>query len=106
MKFNFSYWRELLQGCLVLSLFFSPCALLLAGSFGFSLGNQGPIDQPAETEYYRGLYDVCIFFSVQSGVTEAEVVSYCLNWTSEARANDWYGLESIGWQWPLPDPSQ
>lgn len=47
----------------------------------------------AEAEYYRGLYDVCV------GQTHQREM--CLQATAKFKARDWYGLESVGWRWPI-----
>ena len=49
-----------------------------------------------EEEYYRGMYDTWRWMSRVSN-TPVDALEI----TRKARAKDWYGQPSSGWQWPL-----
>jgi len=70
------------------------------GGFAVSFYRIGDI---AEEQYYRGAYDVCTLFGERIFFrTPPQVIEDCLQGISTAYETNWYGQDSMGWQWPLP----
>ena len=56
----------------------------------------------AQEQYYRGAYDVCTLFGERVFLEPLlQVIDGCLQSIGIAYETDWYGQDSIGWQWPL-----
>jgi len=51
-----------------------------------------------ETEYYRGVYDVCFWSMAKSGMSKTEAVSACLYIAKWAEKSEWYEQPSEGWK--------
>ncbi len=53
-------------------------------------------------DYYRGLYDFCVFVAGNMFSTAADDArSQCTTFAVKAEASNWYGEQSTGWSWPL-----
>ena len=69
------------------------------GGFAVSFYRIGDI---AQEQYYRGAYDVCTLFGERVFFQPPQqVIDGCLQSIGIAYETDWYGQDSIGWQWPL-----
>jgi hypothetical protein len=54
-----------------------------------------------EAEYYRAVFDVCIFSAHQAGAAPETAVAGCQDFVRRAIAGNWFGEPSRGWEWPL-----
>ena len=50
---------------------------------------------PSDAEYYRGVYDICMYTQHDANT--------CLALSASTAERDWYGQSSPGWDWPLPE---
>ena len=74
--------------------------LSAVGGFAVSFSR---ISDIAQEQYYRGAYDVCTLFGERVFLQPPqETIDGCLGSMAIAYETDWYGQDSIGWQWPLP----
>ena len=84
----------------VLSLWLIFAGGIAIGTFAIGPGfasaapAAGAVD--AESQYHRGLYDICR--SVLHGQAQE-----CLQLIASAREKHWYEQESPGWTWPLTE---
>ena len=85
--------KQILVGVLVI-------VLSAIGGFAVSFARLGDI---AQEQYYRGAYDVCVMFALRvfSKPPQASYSS-CLQNIAFSYETDWYGTETIGYEWPLP----
>lgn len=67
---------------------------IAAGLWLANSRNQAAAAPPADVEYYRGVYDICMYMAAEE--------NQCLAFSSAAAEKDWYGQASPGWEWPVP----
>ncbi|MFQ5610950.1 MAG: hypothetical protein ACE5H9_02340 [Anaerolineae bacterium] len=87
----FTWGFGALAGGVAVYLTTSEAAVMAADQPLMAAGASEPVD--AEEEYYRGLYDNCLFF-VRS-------VDQCAALVIKAKQNSWFEKPSINWHWPL-----
>ncbi len=70
---------------------------LVAGGFGSYRMTAATVEaqkiEAAKSEYYRGVYDVC--------VQQTRKTDFCLKTVRKVNAAEWYEKPSSGWEWPL-----
>lgn len=54
-----------------------------------------------EAEYYRAVFDVCIFSAHKAGAVPETAVAGCQDFVRRAIAGNWFEEPSRGWEWPL-----
>lgn len=59
-----------------------------------------PSDDP-KAEYYRAVFDVCIYSAHKAGAAPETAVSGCQDFVRRAIAGNWFEEPSRGWEWPL-----
>jgi hypothetical protein len=52
-------------------------------------------------EYYRGVYDTCLYAGYLGNVPMEKSIKNCLEFTDLARKSKWFEQDSPGWQWPI-----
>ena len=57
-----------------------------------------------EAEYYRAIYDVCIFSAHKAGTAPDTAVAGGQDFVRSAIAGNWFKEPSRGWEWPLQQP--
>ena len=57
--------------------------------------------QESRIEYYRGIFDVCIFSGRNEAAPE-RVFMACREVVRRAMAQNWFEMPSREWEWPLP----
>jgi hypothetical protein len=57
--------------------------------------------QESRIEYYRGIFDVCVFSGRNQAAPE-EVFAACHEVVRRAVAQNWFETPSKAWEWPLP----
>jgi len=54
--------------------------------------------ESSEAEYYRGVFDVCVYFYVNTGGDDAEAVTECNGFADRVQESSWYLVESKGYE--------
>lgn len=54
-----------------------------------------------EAEYYRAVFDVCIFSAHKAGAAPETAMAGCQDFVRRAIAGNWFEEPSRGWEWPL-----
>lgn len=54
--------------------------------------------ETGEEGYYRGVYDVCVYFYVNTGGSDAEAVTSCNGFSDRVEESGWYLAESEGYE--------
>lgn len=68
---------------------------------GEPAAQQAPAGQELRAEYYRGLFDACIFFGVNYFSSAIEIaIRECGKFVDSAYANEWHKEESNGYKSP------
>lgn len=57
--------------------------------------------QESRIEYYRGIFDVCVFSGRNEAVPEKVFIA-CHEVVRRAVAQNWFEMPSREWKWPLP----
>lgn len=56
---------------------------------------------PAQEQYYRGMYDVCYYYGTHEHFSVKEKVKEtCQGLIDMARKRNWYEMTTPGWRWP------
>lgn len=75
--------------------------------FQVVLPSPGPtptVIDPSREQYYRGIYDVCVYYGVREHPTEEGgrlVKIACKELIARVIIKKWYENESLDWTWPL-----
>jgi hypothetical protein len=56
----------------------------------------------AQVEYYRAVFDVCLYAAREANIPRQKALTGCQEFTRRALKNNWFEKPSKGWEWPLP----
>lgn len=59
-----------------------------------------------EEQYYRGIYDVCVYYGLKTDKEREFVQQACLDYVHVIHQRKWYEKASKGWQWPIKDSEE
>lgn len=51
-----------------------------------------------EAEYYRGVYDTCVYIYTGTGSSDGEAVTACNGFVDRVEASSWFAVESRGYE--------
>ena len=60
----------------------------------------------SEEQYYRGVYDICVYYGLKAGHTRKFSELACIAYTAEWVKAKRYEKTSHGWEWPLKAPKE
>lgn len=58
-------------------------------------------ERDAEAEYYRAIFDLCIFSANEAKVVREKAVRGCREFVRQAMNGHWFEEPSKDWEWPL-----
>jgi hypothetical protein len=58
-------------------------------------------DDP-EAEYYRAIFDVCMYSAGKANVAPEKAIEGCRLFTRQTMQQEWFRQPSREWEWPLP----
>lgn len=83
------------------------CPVLLGVAYTLFQEIVYPASQPApvvasvdtgEAEYYRGVYDTCVYIYTGTGSSDGEAVTACNGFVDRVEASSWFAVESKGYE--------
>jgi hypothetical protein len=55
-----------------------------------------------EAEYYRAIFDVCMYSAGKAHIPAEKAIEGCLLFTRQTMEQKWFSQPSREWEWPLP----
>ncbi|HXV97304.1 MAG TPA: hypothetical protein VEC93_02705 [Anaerolineae bacterium] len=55
-----------------------------------------------EAEYYRAIFDVCMYSAGKANVPPEKAIEGCRLFTRQTMQQEWFSEPSREWEWPLP----
>ncbi len=56
----------------------------------------------AEEEYYRAVFDVCMYSAAQADIAREKALEGCQDFVRRSMNGSWYEEPSHDWEWPMP----